>query len=74
MFMNTTSWFKKSGWVYIPTHFMGLFVTLLAIAFLVPVFVAVDRNSHSVSDELYNLFVYTTCTAFWWKWIAEKTS
>ena len=53
---------------------MGLLVTLLAVAFLVPVFVAVNRNSHSVSDELYNLFVYTTCTAFWWKWIAEKTS
>jgi len=72
--MNTTIWFKKSGWIYIPTHFMGVLVSLLAIAFLVPICMAVDRNSHSVSDELYNLFVYTTCTAFWWKWIAEKTS
>lgn len=53
---------------------MGVLVTLLAIAFLIPVYLAVDRHSHSVSDELYNLFVYTTCTAFWWKWIAEKTS
>jgi len=67
-------WFKKSGWLYIPVHVMGLVVTLAGILFLVPVFNAVTRNGHSVSDDLYHLFVYTTCTAFWWKWIAEKTS
>ena len=67
-------WFKKSGWMYIPVHVMGLVVTLAGILFLVPVFNAVTRNGHSVSDDLYHLFVYTTCTAFWWKWIAEKTS
>ncbi len=72
--MHTTIWFKKSGWVYFPCHFMGVVVTLLAIAFLVPIVIAIDRGSHSVSDELYQLFVYATCTAFWWKWIAEKTS
>jgi hypothetical protein len=72
--MSTSKWFKKSGWVYMPTHFMGVLVTLLAIVFLIPIFTAIDRNSHSVSDELYNLFVYATCTAFWWKWVAEKTS
>jgi hypothetical protein len=72
--MNTTIWFRRIGWTYVPTHFMGVLVTLLAIAFLIPVIIAVDRHSHSVSDELYNLFVYATCTAFWWKWIAEKAS
>jgi hypothetical protein len=72
--MHTVNWFKKSGWIYFPTHFMGALVTLLAIAFLVPVYMAILRNGHSVSDDLYNLFVYTTCTAFWWKWVAEKTS
>jgi hypothetical protein len=71
--MNTT-WFKKYGWTYIPVSVMGWMVTLAAIVFLVPVYMAVNRNSHSVSDELYQLFVYTSCTAFWWKWIAEKTS
>ncbi len=67
-------WFKKQGWVYIPVHFFGMIVTLAAMLFLVPAFAAVTRNGHSVSDDLYQLFVYTTCTAFWWKWIAEKTS
>ena len=67
-------WFKKLGWVYLPNHPMGAIVTLLAIVFLVPVYMAIVRNGHSVSDDLYRIFVYTTCTAFWWKWVAEKTS
>lgn len=68
------TWFKKYGWIYIPVHVAGMIVTLSAIVFLIPVYIAVVRNGHSVSDDLYNLFVYTSCTAFWWKWIAEKTS
>ena len=67
-------WFKKAGWVYVPVSAMGFMVTLLAIAFMVPVVIAVNRTSHSASDELYQIFVYATCTAFWWKWVAEKTS
>ncbi len=67
-------WFKKAGWMYLPIHPMGIFVTIIAVLFLVPVFTAIVRNGHSVSDDLYHLFVYATCTAFWWKWIAEKTS
>lgn len=67
-------WFKKTGWMYLPVHVMGVCVTLMAIIFLIPVFTSIVRNGHSVSDDLYNMFVYTTCTAFWWKWIAEKTS
>jgi hypothetical protein len=69
-----TLWFKKWGILYFPVHAMGVLVTLLAIIFLVPVYTSIVRNGHSVSDDLYHMFVYTTCTAFWWKWIAEKTS
>ena len=67
-------WFKKAGWFYLPIHPLGVLSTILAILFMVPVIIATDRNAHSVTDELYQLFVYTTCTAFWWKWVAEKTS
>ena len=66
-------WFKKSGWVYVPVNAMGVLVTLLAILFMVPVVLAANRNAHSISDELYQIFVYATCTAFWWKWVAENT-
>ena len=68
------NWFKSNGWVYIPVQPMGFLITLLAIIFLIPVYMAIVRNGHSVSDDLYEMFVYTTCTAFWWKWVAEKTS
>jgi len=66
--------FKKPGWIYLPVHPMGILITFLAILFLVPVYIAIVRNGHSVSDDLYQMFVYTTCTAFWWKWVAEKTN
>jgi hypothetical protein len=68
------SWFRKWGWIYIPNHIAGGMVTLMAIVFLIPIYSAIVRNGSSVSDDLYHMFVYTTCTAFWWKWIAEKTS
>lgn len=68
------TWFRRAGWIYLPIHAMGILVTLGAIAFMVPVCMGVFRNGHSVSDDLYKVFVYASCTVFWWKWIAEKTS
>jgi hypothetical protein len=67
-------WFKKAGFLYLPVHPIGYIVTILAIVFMVPIIIATDRNAHSVTDELYSIFVYGTCTLFWWKWIADKTS
>ncbi len=67
-------WFKRMGWLYLPIHPAGIAVTLLAFIFMIPVVTATMRNGHSVSDDLYQLFVYGTCTAFWWKWVADKTS
>ncbi len=67
-------WFKPFGWIYLPINFWGYVITLSAFAFMVPVFITIIRNGHSVSDDLYEIFVYGTCTTFWWKWIAEKTS
>ncbi len=72
--MNNNIWFKKLGWAYVPANAMGISVTVLATIFLIPVYAAMARNSHSVSDDMYHMSVYTTCTAFWWKWIAERTS
>ena len=48
--------------------------TILAIIFMVPIIMVIDRNTYSVTDELYEIFVFATCSAFWWKWVAEKTS
>lgn len=72
--MKKQIWFRRMGLFYFPAHPAGYFITLLAIVFMIPVITAVTKNGHSVSDDLYHLFVYGTCTAFWWKWVAEKTS
>jgi len=66
-------WFKRFGWFFIPTHPAGFLITLLAIIFMVPACLAIIRNGDSVADNLSEIFVYGTCTAFWWKWVAEKT-
>ncbi len=67
-------WFKRKGWIYIPVHPFGFMVTILAIIFIAPIVIAVDKNANSITDELYQIFIYATCTAFWWKWVADKTS
>ena len=67
-------WFKKFGWLYMPIHFIGWIITLTSVGTAIWFFMAIDKHSHSVSDTLINFFVYFTCIAFWWKWIAEKTS
>lgn len=69
-----TVWFKKVGWLYVPVHPIGLLVTISAIVLSACFFIAIDRHAHSVSDTLINFFVYLSCVAFWWKWVAEKTS
>ena len=67
------TWFQKMGWTYVPVHPMGYIISVLSILFMIPVCIAVIRNGHSVTDDLYSIFVFGTCTAFWWKWVAEKT-
>jgi len=67
-------WFKRTGWLYKPIHPLGFIVSFLALLFMVPIVIAVDKTAHSITDELYSLFIYSSCTAFWWKWVADKTS
>ena len=69
-----TKWFKTWGWIYRPISWHGALLVLLAVAFCIQVFVAVDRNSHSVSDTLYGIFPYIVPTLIVLYWIASKTS
>lgn len=56
------SWFKRGSRIYEPVHIVGFVITLLIILFLVPVYVDVILNGYSAGDDLYHMFVYTTCT------------
>jgi len=67
-------WFKRFGWVYRPVSWPGVLLLILALAFCVQVFVAIDRHSHSASDTLYNVFPYFACCFLLFNWVASNTS
>jgi hypothetical protein len=67
-------WFRPWGWIYRPASWQGIVVVLLALAFCLQVFLAVDRQSHSVSDTLYGIFPYVVPSMIVLNWIASKTS
>lgn len=67
------AWFKPWGWIYRPVSWQGAAVVLLTLAFCVQVFLAVDRQSHSVSDTLYGVFPYIMPALMVLNWIATKT-
>ena len=68
------TWFKPWGWIYRPVSWQAVIVILLALAFCVNVFIAIDRNSHSVSDTLYGIFPFVVPTLMLLNWVASKTS
>jgi len=69
-----TVWFKRWGWFYFPVSAPGVIIALMALAFCVQVFVAIDRKSHSASDTLYGIFPYFACAFLLYDWIAGQTS
>jgi len=67
-------WFRGLGWLYRPVSWEGAVLLILAVAFCIQVFVAVDRHSHSVSDTLYGVFPYLGCCFLLLDWVASRTS
>lgn len=74
MSKNSKKWFKPVRWSYLPASWQGVLLYVLMIAFVISAFVAIDRNSHSVSDTLYSLFVFVVCTVAVMHWIASHKS
>ena len=67
-------WFRPWGWVYRPVGWLGVMLVVLATAFCVQAFLAVDRHAHSVSDTLYGIFPYVVPCLMLLNWVASKTS
>ena len=65
--------FHESGWFYLPTSIPGSIIAFLAIAFCATVFLAIDRNSQSVSDTRYGFFPFFTCAFLLVDWIGSRT-
>ena len=69
----TTKWFVRRGWFAIPNSPAGAIVTVLSVSFIVQVFFAVDRSSHSVTDTIYGVFPFAACAFLLLDWIAQRT-
>ena len=67
------AWFKPWGWIYRPSSWQGILLTLLAAVFCVQIFIAVDRRSHSASDTLYGVFPYVVPCLMILNWVASKS-
>jgi hypothetical protein len=67
-------WFKRMGWIYIPVHAFGYAVTIVAVLLMWQMAVFVDNTTYPITKEILDIFLYSTCITFWWKWVAEKTS
>ncbi len=66
-------WFRPMGILFVPVSVMGWLATLLAIAFCVQVFIAIDRHAHSVTDTLYGIFPFWAPTFLGLAWLADRT-
>ncbi len=67
-------WFTSWGWIYRSTSWQDVALVVLAAAFCVQVFLAVDRHSHSASDTVYGVFPYVLPTLMLLNWVASKAS
>jgi len=67
-------WLKPWGWIYRPVSWQGVILVVLTLLFCAQVFVAIDRNSHSVSDTFYGVFPYFVASLGILNWIAGKSS
>ncbi len=67
-------WFTRLGWFYVPASPIGIVLWASAPMFCLTVFMAVDRQSHSVSDTLYGIFPFFACTFLLLDWVARRTS
>ncbi|MEO7364180.1 MAG: hypothetical protein ABIV43_01585 [Candidatus Saccharimonadales bacterium] len=65
--------FQSTRLVHKPVTLIGFAVYVLALIFLATVVVAIDRDSHSVSDTVYGAFPYFASTFLLVEWIASKT-
>jgi hypothetical protein len=69
-----SSWFKKIGWIYIPTTVQGVVIAILFIAFCIHIFLFVDNRAHSVSDTFYGVFPFVIPAFLFYIWIASEKS
>lgn len=71
---QSKKWFVKVRGSYLPNSWQGWLTYVPFVIFLATVFIAVDRNSHSVSDTLYGIFPQWVAAAVVMTWFAKQKS
>jgi hypothetical protein len=66
--------FSKRKYIHTPKSLTGYTVWTVAAIFLISVFFAIARDSHSVSDTFYGIFPYFVSTFLLVEWFASKNS
>ncbi|MBX4196518.1 hypothetical protein KW805_02940 [Candidatus Pacearchaeota archaeon] len=66
--------FKKNKWMYYPTSLSGWIITLVFLALIAQIFIAVDSKSHSVSDTFYGVLPYVISYVVIYWWLASRLS
>lgn len=74
MSKQNNKWFVKARGSYLPKSWQGWLLYIPFVTYLVTVFLAVDRTSHSVSDTLYGIFPQWVASGVVMTWIANKKS
>ena len=67
------NWFRKFGIIYLPISGIGIILYVLTLIFCGTVFMAIDRNAHSVSDTFYGIFPFFVSAFTILFWIAANT-
>ena len=63
-------WLRKKGKYCIAIQGLCGVLALLFIVFLIPPTTAIAKQDHSLSDEIFRLYIYPAAVAFWWKWFS----
>jgi hypothetical protein len=58
------TWFKKPAWAWLLYQAIDAVMALLATVSLIAFYISLVRNGQSISGELYEMFLYTTCPVF----------
>lgn len=67
-------WFQPMGWIHRPVSWQGYFLTVVFTGVVLQAWLAIDRQSHSVSDTLFGFFPYGVAGFLLFDWICTKCS
>ncbi len=66
--------FRTTKFIHLPISMAGYLIWFIGLAFLITVFISIDKGSHSVSDTIYGIFPFFASVFLLIEWFTSKTS